>query len=88
MPSTFKKLVRARQATTGESYQAAARHVREQGEAPAAAISAAVLPPPARRDQGNAMIAPWHSPWWRGDEADPEDIDDSGADGGGWGFDQ
>jgi hypothetical protein len=29
MPSNFKKMVRARMAETGESWQAAARHVRE-----------------------------------------------------------
>jgi hypothetical protein len=31
MPSNFKKLVRARMEKTGESYQTAARHLRERG---------------------------------------------------------
>lgn len=45
MPSNFKKLVRDRMAKTGESYQASARHVRAQVEAP----ESQVAPPVANR---------------------------------------
>lgn len=44
MPSNFKRLVRERQAKTGESYQTAARHVRAQGEARVSVPSVKMAP--------------------------------------------
>lgn len=44
MPSNFKRLVRERQAKTGESYQTAARHVRAQGEARVSVPSSEMAP--------------------------------------------
>lgn len=44
MPSNFKRLVRERQAKTGEKYQTAARHVRAQGEGRVSVPSAGMAP--------------------------------------------
>ncbi len=44
MPSNFKKLVRERQAKTGENYQTAARHVRAKGEARVSVPSGGTAP--------------------------------------------